>query len=158
MGVMAEFKVEGLEELQRRINEKKQVLKTVLDMKLLQLCEEAVAHAKINKGYQDHTANLKNSISFALYYDGKPIRIHEGKIPKPDEVPSGMRSAKESLEAYSSQSGVVAQSGYTLIIVAGMEYGKYVEDRGYNVLHLTRYFLKDELEKILKETLEDILG
>lgn len=155
---MAKLKVDGLEELQRRILEKKQTLKNVLDGKLLQLCEEAVAHAKLNKGYQDHTSNLKNSISFALYYDGKPVTIHEGQIPKPEEVPNGMRSVGESVEAYSNQPGVVAESGYTLIIVAGMEYGKYVEDKGYNVLHLTRYFVKDELEKILKETLEDVLG
>lgn len=32
-----------------------------------------------------------------------------------------------------------------------MNYGKYVEDKGYNVLHLTKYFLRDEMKKILKK-------
>lgn len=37
-----------------------------------------------------------------------------------------------------------------------MNYGKYVEDKGYNVLYLTRYFLRDEMKKILEEITETI--
>lgn len=125
-------------------------------MKILQLAEEAVTHAKQNKGYSDRTANLKNSISFALYYDGELVTQQIGQIPKPDEAPSGHQGVESNLEAFAHSEGVVRPKGYSLIIVAGMEYGAYVEHRGYNVLHLTKYFLHDEMRKILEETIEDV--
>ena len=51
---------------------------------------------------------------------------------------------------------MVAPKGYSLVIVAGMNYGKYVEDKGYNVLHLTKYFLRKEMKKIFEEVAEMI--
>lgn len=156
MAISAEFKAEGLEKLQRKLLERKERLERVLDMKLMQLAEEAVSHAKHNKGYKDRTANLKNSISFALFYNGKLVRMNVGQIPKPEESPQGQQGVQNALETYSNEPDVVAPKGYSLVIVAGMEYGAYVEHRGYNVLHLTKYFLRDEMRTILEETLEDI--
>lgn len=156
MAIKAEFKVEGLKALQQKLNQRREALKRVLDMKLMQLAEEAVTHAKQNKGYKDRTANLKNSISFALFYDGQLVTKAVGKIPNPKEAPKDHNGVEGNLEQFCSESGVVAPSGYSLIIVAGMEYGTYVEHRGYNVLHLTKYFLRDEMKKILEETIEDI--
>lgn len=37
-----------------------------------------------------------------------------------------------------------------------MNYGKYVEDKGYNVLYLTRYYLRDEMKKVFEEAIEII--
>lgn len=156
MAVRAEFRVEGMERLQQKLIERKENLERVLDMKLMQLAEEAVSHAKYNKGYKDRTANLKNSISFALFRDGELLRMNVGQIPSPEESPQGQQGVQSALETYSSEPGVVAPKGYSLVIVAGMEYGAYVEQRGYNVLHLTKYFLRDELKKVLEETIEDI--
>ena len=156
MALKAEFKVEGIRQLQQKLNEKKEALKRVLDMKLLQLAEEAVSHAKHNKGYKDRTANLKNSISFALFYDGQLVTKQIGQLSKPEEAPKEHRGVENNLDAFAQEDGVVAPSGYSLIIVAGMEYGAHVEHKGYNVLHLTRYYLHDEMKKILEETLEEI--
>ena len=156
MAVKAEFKVNGLRELQRRLNERKEALQRVLNMKLLQLAEEAVTHAKHNKGYKDRTANLKNSISFALFYNGELITQQIGNIPLPNEAPKEHQGVESNLESFCSEQGVVRPKGYSLIIVAGMEYGVYVEQKGYNVLHLTKYYLRDEMKKILEETIEEI--
>ena len=156
MAVKAEFKVKGLEELQRRLYERKEAFKRVLDMKLLQLAEEAVSHAKHNKGYQDRTANLKNSISYALFYDGELVSQQIGDIPQPSEAPKEHKGVASNLEQFCSEAGVVRPQGYSLIVVAGMEYGAHVEHKGYNVLHLTKYFLHDEMKKILEETIEEI--
>lgn len=68
-----ELKIKGREALQKRLNEKRQQIISYLNMRLMQLAEEAVTYSKENKGYQDQTANLKNSISFALYLDGQLI-------------------------------------------------------------------------------------
>ena len=59
-------------------------------------------------------------------------------------------------DEYAQKEGVVAPKGYSLVIVAGMNYGKYVEDKDYNVLHLTKYFLRDEMKKIFEEVAEMI--
>lgn len=158
------LKINGLEALQRKLNEKKQQVTNTLNMALMQLAEEAVTYSKNNKEYKDHTANLKNSISFALYFDGEIVtskigedynstykdekgRTHDNPYSK-DEV---MKFRENALSEYAKKDGVIAQRGYSLIIVAGMNYGKNVEDKGYNVLHLTKYYLKDEMKKIFEE-------
>ena len=157
MAIKAEFKVKGLQEMQRRLEERKETLKRVLDMKILQLAEEAVTHAKLNKGYKDRTANLKNSISYALFYDGELVTQLVGNIPKPGEAPKEHRGVANNLQEFCSKEGVVRPKGYSLIVVSGMEYGTYVEHRGYNVLHLTKYFLRDEMKAILEDTVNDIM-
>lgn len=156
MAVDVEIKIKGIKELQERLYAKYETLINTLDVALLQICEDAVTYSVANKGYKDHTSNLKNSISFALYRDGNLIRMHEGKIPKPDESPEGQQQVSDNLLSYCNKDGVIQPKGYSLAIVAGMNYGKYVEYKGYNVVYMTKHFLKEELEKVLKETLDNI--
>ena len=151
-----ELQIKGREALQKRLNEKRKQIISYLNMRLMQLAEEAVTYSKENKGYQDRTANLKNSISFALYLDGQLITSAVGQIPKAEEAEGGQEGVSASLNEYAQKEGVVAPKGYSLVIVAGMNYGKYVEDKGYNVLHLTKYFLRDEMKKIFEEVAETI--
>ena len=151
-----ELQIKGREALQKRLNEKRQQIISYLNMRLMQLAEEAVTYSKENKGYQDRTANLKNSISFALYLDGQLITSVVGKIPKAEETEDGQEGVSAALGEYAQKDGIVAPKGYSLVIVAGMNYGKYVEDKGYNVLHLTKYFLRDEMKKIFEEVAEMI--
>lgn len=152
------LQIRGREALQQKLNEKREQLIKALDVRLMQLAEEAVTYSKDNKGYQDRTANLKNSISFALYLDGEIVVSKIGAIPKAEEVVGGQDAVGEALQNYAQQDGVVAPKGYSLIIVAGMNYGKYVEDKGYNVLHLTKYYLRSEMKKIFEEVIEMIKG
>lgn len=152
------LQIRGREALQQKLNEKREQLIKALNVRLMQLAEEAVIYSKDNKGYQDRTANLKNSISFALYLDGEIVVSKIGAIPKAEEVAGGQDAVGEALQNYAQQEGVVAPKGYSLIIVAGMNYGKYVEDKGYNVLHLTKYYLRSEMKKIFEEVIEMIKG
>lgn len=152
------LQIRGREALQQKLNEKREQLIKALNVRLMQLAEEAVTYSKDNKGYQDRTANLKNSISFALYLDGEIVVSKIGAIPKAEEVVGGQDAVGEALQNYAQQEGVVAPKGYSLIIVAGMNYGKYVEDKGYNVLHLTKYYLRSEMKKIFEEVIEMIKG
>lgn len=155
------IKIEGIEALKKKLMEKKRVVDNALNMALPELGEKAVTFSKDNKGYKDRTANLKNSISFALYHDGKQITksIGEGynatykdehnKIQNnPYTKGEVMQMRSNVLEEYASKPGVVAPKGYTIIVVAGMVYGKYVEDKGYNVLYLTKQFLRDGMKDI----------
>ena len=129
-----------------------------LAMELRQAGEEAVTFSKENKGYHDRTANLKNSISYALFKDGELLEQYIGNIPKPDEDAGGQAQVADNLARYATQEGVVKPQGYTLIVVAGMNYGKYVEDKGYNVLYLTQNYLREELKKVINGIINDIVG
>ena len=147
----ADIKIEGLEDLQLKLLARLSNARNVLNQRLKQLAEEAIIYSKDHKGYLDHTSNLKNSISFALYYDGELITKCVGKIPKPKEHPKGQAQVEQALDTYAQQIDVENTKGYVVTIVAGMDYAKYVEDKGYNVLYLTNYFLRDEMKKIVDE-------
>lgn len=153
-----DFKIKGIEELQKRLKEKSDSIERRLEMELRQVGEEAVTFSKENKGYHDRTANLKNSISYALFKDGELIEQHIGNIPKPEEDVNGQAQVADNLARYATQDGVVKPQGYTLIVVAGMNYGKYVEDKGYNVLYLTQNYLREELKKVINGIINDIVG
>lgn len=153
-----DFKIKGIEELQKRLNEMKESVDNRLAMELRQVGEEAVTFSKENKGYHDRTANLKNSISYALFKDGELLEQHIGNIPKPNEDAGGQAQVADNLSRYATQEGVVKPQGYTLIVVAGMNYGKYVEDKGYNVLYLTQNYLREELKKVINGIINDIAG
>ena len=150
-----QLQIKGIEALKKKLMERREIMINYLTHAMSELGERAVTYSKDNKGYQDHTANLKNSISFALYLDGVEITSQVGKIPKADEAEGGQEAVQSVLNQYVQKEGVIAPKGYSLIVIAGMNYGKYVEDKGYNVLYLTRYFLKDEMKKIILEAVEN---
>ena len=154
----AELQIKGIEALKERLKKREEVFKNALGVQLMQLGEAVVTHAKHNKGYKDRTANLKNSISYALFLDGELVQSVTGAIPHPEEVQGGQKEVDNALSTFSNQSGVVASKGYTIVVVAGMNYGKYVEDKGYNVLHLSKYYMKDEMRRIFNEVIERIKG
>ena len=153
-----DFKIKGIEELQKRLNQMRESVDNKLAMELRQVGEEAVTFSKENKGYRDHSSNLKNSISYALFKDGELIEQLIGIIPKPNEDAGGQAQVADNLARYATQEGVVKPQGYTLIVVAGMNYGKYVEDKGYNVLYLTQNYLREELKKVINGIISDIVG
>ena len=150
------IKIKGLQELQKKLNEKKQAVENTLNMLFPELGEKAVVFSKDNKGYMDRTANLKNSISFAVFHDGKLLTTQIGQIPEPEKTKKGQSQVQNALDEYALKPGVVAPKGYTIIVVAGMEYGKYVEDKGYNVLYLTKNFIKEGLKDAYNTILKEI--
>ena len=159
--VKAEFKIKGIEQLQQKLLQKKEAIERMLgepNQGLLYLiAEEAVRDAKFKKGYRDHTANLKNTISFALFKDGELVAKC---VNTNNELPADMseQAVQENeinnrLMEYASKEGVIRPKGFSLIIVAPMKYAAHVEHKGYNVLQLTRYFLRDEMKKALERAL-----
>lgn len=150
------IQIKGLQELQQKLNEKKQAVENTLNTLFPELGEKAVVFSKDNKGYMDRTANLKNSISFAVFRDGKLLTTKIGQLPKPEKTKKGQAQVQNALDEYALRPGVVAPKGYTVIVVAGMEYGKYVEDKGYNVLYLTKNFLKDGIKDIYDTILNEM--
>lgn len=153
----AEFKANGLKALQEKLMKAREKLNTKIEARLVYLGMDAQKHAKEHKGYKDRTANLKNSISYVLYHDGKPIQSGIGHAEKETEsksIPQLDSEIKSNVEDFAQEH--VQPKGYTLVIVAGMSYAKHVEDKGYNVLYLTRNFMQGELKKLIQEILDDV--
>lgn len=146
---LVQLRLNGLAALQQRLKQARDELIDELTDILKKLGEDAATHAKLHKGYKDRTANLKNSISYALYFDGEPIVKAVGKVQA-----DAQQSVNERFEAYASKH--VQPKGFTIIVVAGMSYAQHVEHKGYNVLYLTRDFLQNELKQIVLETIEDL--
>lgn len=152
MAVKAEIKIQGIEQLQKRLLERKARIENFLNMRLRNLAVDAITYSKEHKGYKDHTSNLKNTISFALFKDGELVtRVVNTNKDLPKEHAKEKISANEinsRLMEYAKDN--VRPTGYTLIIVAPMNYAKKVETEGYNVLFLTRHYLRKEMEEILR--------
>lgn len=151
MAVKFSLDANGIEQLQEKLAHKYEKVIFALATALKQVGEEAVTYSKDNKGYKDHTSNLKNSISYVLYFDGQPVYENIGVIPDPNATPKGQAIVKENIDVYAQRIGISNMKGFTLIVVAGMNYGKYVEDKGYNVLHLTERFLQTEILSVLQD-------
>jgi hypothetical protein len=67
--------------------------------------------------YKDQTTNLRNSIGYFIFHNGK--LIHE----------KNERYTNEALVQ-----DLIRPTGFQLIGIAGMNYASYVESKGYNVI------------------------
>lgn len=145
MGIKAHFKgnidatfAAFLAEVERQIIES-----------LCRIGEEVVTLAKLvppERGFTDRTGNLRSSIGYVVCKDGQPLNIafeavkggHEG-------VNTGQRLALQVAKDNAE--------GYTLIVVAGMNYAVYVESKGRDVLTSA----EKEAEKLIARELADLI-
>jgi hypothetical protein len=103
-----------------------QRIEKALIYQLEYMVAELQNHAKLSAGYQDQTSNLKSSIGGVVLKDGKPISFKGF-----GGTPSGTGTGLDFINSLIAQQG----RGYVIILVAGMEYATYVENKhGLNVL------------------------
>lgn len=108
--------------------------------------QEAVNWARENGSYTDRTGNLRNSIGYIIFKDGVDIAF-SGQQPAKQNKDLMVRLAKDKIPS----------QGYALVVYAGMEYGIYVEAKGYIVLSgalensTTAKALDYALKKVKKE-------
>ena len=110
--------------------------------------EKAVNEAKENGNYQDHTANLRNSIGYVVSVDGQVVD-ENFNASKHGTEPSN----KDPLKYGRTLAVEVAQSkrGISLVVVAGMRYASYVESKGRVVLTSAEQFASQYLPNLLKQ-------
>jgi len=85
--------------------------------------QEAVNWARENGSYTDRTGNLRNSIGYIIFQNGEEIDSF-GNAPAQANKDTVVRLTQNK----------VPKNGLALVVFAGMEYGIYVEARGYTVL------------------------
>ncbi len=97
------------------------------------------------KSYKDQTGNLRSSTGYILTYDGKVVSKSSFA-----SVLNGGNGSKEG-EDFAKRLADQHDKGFALIVVAGMEYAVYVEDRGYDVLMSGELLANNIIPRMLKQ-------
>lgn len=97
------------------------------------------------KSYKDQTGNLRSSTGYILTYNGKVL----GKSNFAS-VKNGGEGSKEG-EDFAKRLANQHDKGFALIVVAGMEYAVYVEDKGYDVLMSGELLAENIIPRMLKQ-------
>lgn len=100
--------------------------------------------SRASGGYDDHTRNLRGSIGFRINFRGEEVVSggFDGRGSADGE--SAARTALSKFEAKGSL--------WEVVVVAGMEYARYVEAKGCNVIS----FLQSSLDEKIKKLIQDI--
>lgn len=150
MGVINTGKF-GFEEVKKRLQKQNsKVNDAKIERWLSYIGEHLCNHARtITKGhasggFDDQTGNLRSSIGFRIYKDGRKVK--DGGF-KNVSGGNAISEAKSALDRY-GLAYEIPISGWTIVIVAGMSYATYVESKGYNVLHLTKEEMRLKIEEL----------
>lgn len=97
--------------------------------KLSFIGENAVNDARGNGDYMDNTGNLRSSIGYTILKNGETVRTSSFDRVKQEASKAKIESTKLLDELRTK-----FNTGFVLIVVAGMDYAVTVEARGRNVL------------------------
>ncbi len=109
------------------------------------LGERVVKYAREHGSYTDRTGNLRNSIGYVV--------VQYGRIVTEDfSIGSGHGEAKAQARAYALEVARNLPANKTYLVwVAGMEYAKYVEAKGFDVLEGSGNWVESTAEKLKAE-------
>ena len=116
-----------------------------IEMILHRIGQEAVNWARENGNYTDRTGNLRNSIGYVIFKHRVDIAF-EGNQPAKQNKDVIINLTKDK----------IPNKGYALVVYAGMEYGIYVEAKGYIVL--SGALENSPTAKALKQALKKVKG
>lgn len=112
------------------------------------LGDKCVTKAKDDRGYQDQTGNLKNSIGYVIIHNGVIVDSALGRW-----APGSI--SQQVVDEHKSK----YPTGWVLIVVAGMNYASYVEARHNKVvLSTAELFAESEMPRMMKELRTNIKG
>lgn len=108
--------------------------------------QEFIKNARDGGSYHDKTGNLRSSIGYAVFNNGKMIKgVFE--TANKDNNGEGVNTAKKTAQTNASKTGLC------LIVVAGMDYAAAVESKGYDVLTIyapSKTQVTNDLKRLLK--------
>ena len=114
--------------------------------------EYAVNLARNHGNYKDQTGNLRASIGYVISYNGD-VKLEQGFDPNAATQTKKRRDGVTGKSEGRQLAVEIAShtSGYALVVVAGMNYGKYVERRNYDVLTFTEAQAKEKANGLFRE-------
>lgn len=98
--------------------------------------------------WTDHTGNLRSSIGYAVFENGKKIDGSAFEVVK--EGNEGSEKGRALIKSLANE----MTSSYGLAIVAGMDYASFVEAKGYDVLAGAELHLRANWEQDLQDAIE----
>jgi hypothetical protein len=121
-------------------------LEQLIINRLIFIGETFVRNARLNGNYGDVTGNLRSSIGYIILKNGVKIKENFEKSEKGSDKQTGVNKAKSLINELKAD----FLEGYTLIVVAGMDYAATVESRGKDVLTASSIIAKNDLKKAIK--------
>lgn len=119
---------------------------------LCRVGESAVELAKLippERGFNDHSGNLRSSIGYAVFKDRKPVNVFF------EAVKGGHAGVIEG-QRLALQIGSKQAEDYVLVVVAGMNYAVHVESKGRDVLTSAEKFAEKEMAKELADLVTNV--
>lgn len=107
--------------------------------------EMCVNDARLSGSYTDRTGNLRSSTGYAIIDNGQIVKSADFK--QVAQGSAGPTNGKQFLQRIATESN----SALVLVIVAGMNYAAYVQDKGYNVLDSAEALAEKLISKLLKK-------
>lgn len=129
------------EAIARRLEEKIQERRLQLSRHLSFLGEQCLNEARASGSYTDRTGNLRSSLGYVVLYNGSPV--------SPATIQPDSLGGKEAEEALQRAQAEAPQTGFVLIVVAGMHYAPYVAALGYDVLESAESLARREVPALL---------
>lgn len=109
------------------------------------LGERVVKYAREHGSYTDHTGNLRNSIGYVVVQYGKVVRENFS-------IGSEREEAKAQTRTHALEVARELPVNKTYLVwVAGMEYAKYVEAKGFDVLQGSGDWVEASANKLKAE-------
>ena len=117
--------------------------------RLVELCDERISiqRAKVSpEGYNDQTGQLRSSVGYIIYRDGKIRHENFELAPYGTDKAPGLKAGREL-----ALSQLRITEGWGVVMVAGMEYASWLEsNHNRTVLSSAAFKLEDDMEYILK--------
>lgn len=149
---MAKVESFGFDEVLRKLGSQrsqKPQFDTRILRELTMIAEEACNMARDtyptrdSGGYDDHTRNLRGSIGFKISFEGK--EVSRGGFDSRSST-DGENAAQTALSKLDTKGSL-----WEIVVVAGMEYARYVEAKGYNVISFVQGFLDEQIKKLIQD-------
>lgn len=125
------------------------------------LGEECVEHARTipaDRGFKDRTGNLRSSIGYVIFKDGKPIDENFKAVigPEATKTKGSKQIGIETGQKIASNAAQKHPKGLCLVVVAGMSYAVCVESLGRDVLTSAETLADKELPRMLDDLIDSI--
>lgn len=126
--------------LENQLKQRERVFINVLE----RIGQECITEARNNGNYIDQTGNLRSSIGYAIFNNGKIISSSSF-----ESIKNGKEGQKQGRDLVKSLVSEFNQN-IVLIVVAGMNYAAYVETKR-NVISSSELLAKQQAKIILEK-------
>ena len=151
MGIKANF---NIDDLFKEVTKNVEILMLGVIEAMNKTCLEVTAAAKQLDTYKDQTNNLRSSIGFVVYNQGKKVTEHFTKVGAGIDG-NGSSGMSKGIEV-ANEAAKARPDKIVGVVVAGEDYALYVESQGLDVITGPCSQLKEVFESNLKIVLQNM--